>query len=247
MRETQALIERVRRVSADVLQIELTVESALMHLAPGQSLFVRPTDQADWQPYLREQWIPVAVGPGSVVVEAAPTRFYAPGDALSVLSPLGRPIPLRPQLLHLLLIAEDALPIPFMHLARQVIGGGVEVTLVLRGAARRYPLELLPPEIEVLHGEDDWRWPKQVDMFAWADQVLVVAPPYAYMEVYGHIYATLAQLRHHRVPDGFVFGLFYYPMACGVGACGACLVPSRQRITACTDGPAIDLKQVRFP
>ena len=247
MKETQALIERVRRVSSDVLQIELTVEAPLMHLEPGQSLFVRPVDQVGWEPYLREQWLPVAVTPGHVTVEGAPQRFYAPGDALSVLSPVGRPIPLRPHLLHLLLIAEDALPTPFMHLARNVIGGGVEVTLVLRGEARRYPLELLPPEVEVLHGEADWRWPDQVEMFAWADQVLVLTPSYAYMEVYGHIYATIAQLRQHHVPDGYVSGLFYYPMACGVGVCGACLVPARRRITACTDGPAIDLKQVRFP
>ena len=78
MRETQALIERVRRVSADVQQIDLAVDPALMQLKPGQALFVRPHDQPGWEPYLRELWIPVDMRPGQLTVEVASNPHVAP-------------------------------------------------------------------------------------------------------------------------------------------------------------------------
>lgn len=246
MRETQALIERVRRVSDDVQHVDISVDSALAYLEPGQSLFVRPLEQTGWEPYLREQWIPVDIQPGRVVVEIPAGRDYAPGTVLSVLSPVGRAIPFRSNLLHLLLIADDMLPTPFIHAARKLTGGGVEVTLLLHGAARRYPLELLPPEVEVLHGDEDWSWPDQVETLNWADQILALAPTDSQTETYNKLFGTVAQLRSHDIPDGFICGMFHHPLACGTGACSVCMIPSSKYLLTCTDGPAIDLKRVRL-
>jgi hypothetical protein len=146
----------------------------------------------------------------------------------------------------MLMIAEDTFPTPFIYLARTLLGGGVEVTLVLGGSARRYPLELLPPEVEVLHGDQDWTWPDRVETLEWADQVLIVAAPHLQFDAYSRLHHTLTQLRHHAIPDGFALGLFTPLLACGAGACGACLIPATEGLHACSDGPAIDLKQVRF-
>ncbi len=247
MRETQAIIERARRISADIQQLDLAVDPALMQLKPGQSLLVRPYDQDGWDPYLREQWIPVDIQPGKVVVEMPTGRDYAPGDILSVLSPVGQPIPMRPRLQHLLLIADDAMPTPFILLARTLTGGGVAITMVLSGLATRYPLELLSPEVEILHGETDWTWPEQVETFQWADQVLILASSARREEAYHRLYDRITQLRHHDVPEHYVCGMFMQRLACGTGACGACEVPSRGKTRlACTAGPAMDLKRIVF-
>ena len=247
MRESQVIIERVRRVSADIQQIDLTAQQPLMQLRPGQSLFARPAIPNGWTPYLREQWIPVDILPGRVVVELPTGASLAPGELANVLSPVGRPIPLRPNIQRLLLIAEDAMPTPFALLARALSSGGVAVTLVLGGRATDYPLELLSPEIEILHSSTDWKWPDQVETLNWADQVIVLAPTLSQAAVYSRLYETISQLRHHDIPDNFVCGLFYPRLACGEGACDSCLVAAQKKdLLACTDGPAIDLKKVNF-
>ncbi len=248
MRETQAIIERVRRVSADLQQIDLGVDRALAQLKPGQSLFAALTENHAYDPYLREQWIPVEILPGRVVVEVSTESAYAPGAVVSLLSPVGRPIPLRPQLTHLLLIAEDTFPTPLVMLARRLIGGGAAVTLVLGGQATRYPLEQLPPEIEIIRSNTvDWNWPEQVETLNWADQVIALAPMYAQVDFYARLYEIVAQLRQQAIPDHYLCGLYYPRLACGTGACLACQVPARKEpLLACSDGPALDLKQVKF-
>ena len=247
MRETQAIIERARRVSSTIQQLDLAIDAALAQLKPGQSLFISPLERSGWVPYLREQWIPVNIEPGRLTVELPVGAVYSPGHVVSVLGPVGRPITLRPKIHHMLMIAEDAMPTPLIWLARTLTGGGVAVTLVLGGHATTYPLELLSPEVEVIHSDTDWKWPDQVEMLQWADQVLVLAPTHTQMDVYARLYDTLSQLRHHDIPDNFVSGLFFHRLACGAGACEACQVPARKgRLLACTDGPAIDLRQVTF-
>ncbi|MBN1563803.1 MAG: hypothetical protein JXA10_08185 [Anaerolineae bacterium] len=252
MRETQAIIERIRRVADGVQQIDLAVDAALAQLEPGQSLFAAPfvpPDQITWEPYLRAQWIPVDILPGRVVVEVETRHIgglYNPGDVVSLLSPVGRPIPLRGKIYHMLLIAEDMLPTPFVYLARKLIGGGVEVTLVMGGRATKYPLELLPPEVEIIHSETDWKWPDQVDTLTWADQVLILAPVQTNFEAYRRLYDAINQLRHQSIPDHYVAGMYYPRLACGSGACLACMISSKKQLLACTDGPAIDLKRLNF-
>ena len=249
MRETQAIIERVRRVSADLQQIDLSVDRALTQLKPGQSLFASLTENTTWNPYLREQWIPVDVLPGRVIVEVSAERAYSPGAVVSLLTPVGRPIPLRSQLVHLLLIVEEVFPTPLVMLARKTIGGGAAVTLVIGGQATRYPLELLPPEVEIIRsGSSEWNWPEQVEMLNWADQVIALAPTITQTEVYGRLYETVNQLRHQAIPDHYLCGLYYPRLACGAGACLACQIPARREtLLACSDGPAVDLKTVKFP
>ena len=249
MRETQAIIERVRRVADGIQQIDLAVDAALAQLEPGQSVFALPFEYPTWEPYLRAQWIPVDVLPGRVVVEVQPTPNaspYNPGDVVSLLSPVGRPLPIRGKIYHMLLIADDMLPTPFVYLAHKLIGGGVEVTLVVGGRAEAYPLDLLPPQIEIIRSSTDWTWPDQVDTLNWADQVLILAPMQTHFEAYRRLYDAINQIRHQAIPDQYVCGLYYPRLACGTGACLGCMIPSKKQLLACSDGPAIDLKRLNF-
>src|SRR5690606_21407025 len=157
MRETQAIIERVRRISADLQQIDLSTDPSLSQLQPGHSLFAHLLENTQFTPYLREQWFPIAVGAARVVVELPPQQRYHPGQVVSLLTPVGRPIPLRANVQRVLLIAHDTLPTPFILLTQQLIANQVAVTLVLSGTALRYPLELLPPEIEVVQDRKSTR------------------------------------------------------------------------------------------
>jgi len=234
-------------VSAELQQLDLAVDRSLAQLKPGQSLFAAFLEAPGWDPYLREQWIPVDLRPGRITVELAAGRVYTPGQVVSVLSPVGTPIPTQPGVQHLLLIAEDALPTPFVLLTRSLLGGGGSVVLVLGGQATSYPLEQLSPEIEILRSDTDWKWPDQVETLQWADQVLVLAPGHTQVETYHHLYDVIGQLRQHDIPDHYVCGMFYPRLACGAGACRSCEVPSRKEaLLACEDGPAIDLKRVMF-
>ncbi|NLX10450.1 MAG: hypothetical protein GXY36_12405 [Chloroflexi bacterium] len=247
MRETQAIIERVRRLSADLQQLELSIDPALSQLQPGQSVFAWVLENNTCSAYLREQWIPIAVQASTLVVELRPQQVYAPGQVVSLLAPVGRPVPLRAGLSRLLLIAEDEAPTPFLLLARRAVTAGIAVTLVLGGSATRYPLEQFPAEVEILRSDTEWKWPDQVETLNWADQVLVLAPPQAQNETYGSLYSTIGQLRHHDIPEGFVSGLYYQRLACGTGACQSCQVPGRgSDFLTCTHGPALDLKDIVF-
>jgi len=246
MRETQAIIERVRRISAQIQQLDLSVDSSLNQLQAGQTLYARLLENTGWNPYLREQWIPVAVRAGQMIIELT-GGTYAPGQVVSILAPLGHPVPLRPHLTHLLMIAEDTMPTPLIWLARTLIARGVAVTLVLGGLALEYPLELLPPEVEILRGDSDWKWPDQIDTLSWADQVIALAPSYAQMTAYEGLYYTIAQVHQRNIPDGYILGLFYQRLACGAGACQACQIATHHgdRLI-CADGPAFDLKEIIF-
>ena len=245
MRETQAIIERVRRVSDQLQHLDLSVDAALSQLKPGQSIFARLGES--WDPLLREQWVPVAIQANQVTVELPVERAYAPGQAVSLLSPVGRPLPVRPNVSQMLLVAHQAQPTPFVLLTRQLIAAGASVALVLGEDALRYPLELLPPEVEILRSDLDWTWPNRVEMLNWAEQVFVLAPPALHTEIYGGLFDTISQLRHQAIPDGYICGLFLYRLACGTGACQACQITGqRNTVLACVDGPAIDLKRMRF-
>lgn len=247
MRETQAIIERVRRVATNLQQLDLSVDASVQ-LQPGQSVLACPLENEGWSPYLREQWIPVGGKAGRVVVEVPVERVYTPGRVVSLLSPVGRPIPLRSGATHVLMIVYDAVPTPLVLLASQCIADGAAVTLVLSGRALQYPLELLPPEVEILRGDTDWKWPDQVETLNWADQILALAPFYMQAEVYSGLFGTIQQIRQQAVPDQYVCGLFYPRLACGTGACQACQVPCRRGDKlACADGPAMDLKDLTWP
>lgn len=245
VKETRATIERVRRISSRLQRLELGVDAGLARIKPGQSLLanVRP---AQWDPYLRENWTPVALNGGTITVERPVGHFYEPGQIVSVMGPVGAPFTMRYNLRSLLLLALDTPPTPLVLLASLAVQSQVAVTLVLGGEAAQYPLDALPPEVEVLEGDLDEGWPNQVTTVGWADQVIATANPRYRHELYPALLDRIHQLRA-EVPKRYVLGLFEMPLPCGVGACHGCGVTCRGTDhLVCTDGPAIDLSTVSF-
>ncbi|MCC7448552.1 MAG: hypothetical protein IT324_14115 [Anaerolineae bacterium] len=242
MQEIQAVIERVRRVSATIQRLEIAVDRShrgILNVEAGQLFLVRATESLD--PYLREPWTPVRREKSRLIIERPVSQTCTPGQVVSLMGPVGKPIPLRDTGRTLLLIAYEATPASLLLLAETALGKGVSVAMVLIGAALHYPLEALPEEMEIVRGTDDGKWASQADTFKWADQIVAVASPPFDMPYYGKLLASLRDIRV-EVPTGHVYGLFQPPMPCGIGACQACLIRSgSQEVAACLEGPAFDL------
>lgn len=242
MRDAQTIIERVRRTSTALQRLEIAVESGHRSVQPGQHFLARLTES--WDPYLREPWIPVHQQGNSITIERPAGHSYQPGQVVSLLGPVGKPISLRDSTRTLLLIAYDSTPASLLMLAEQALTAHIGVTLVLVGAAQQYALEALPAEIEVLRGDDKGEWPEQRQNFGWADQIIAIAPPPHDLKRYGRLLEAARTVRV-EIPAGYLIGLFQPPMPCGVGACQACLIRCQHNeMLACIDGPAMDLLDV---
>jgi NAD(P)H-flavin reductase len=244
-RESQATIERVRRISSTLQRIDLGVEEGLARLKPGQSLLARSAGDR-WDPYLPEVWTPVALDGLTITIERPARDQYTPGQVISLLGPVGAPFPMRYNLRSLLMLALDTPPTPLVLLATMAVRTRIEVTLVLNGSATDYPLDVLPAEIEVVTGGLEEGWPNQVTTVGWADQVIAVANPRYRDMLYPQLIAKIKELRTD-LPKRFVLGLFEGPIPCGTGACQGCGVAcvDEDRLI-CVDGPAIDLEDVKF-
>src|SRR5690606_14638677 len=112
MKETQALIERVRRVNDTHQHLELTVDSSLTQLRAGQSLLARTHET--WDPYLREQWWPVNLSRNTLVVERPANVTYEPGQVVNLLGIVGQPFKFRRTLRNVLLMAYNTEPSPLL-------------------------------------------------------------------------------------------------------------------------------------
>lgn len=243
MKETQALIERVRRVNDTHQHLELTVDSSLTQLRAGQSLLARTHET--WNPYLREQWWPVSVTKNTLVVERPATTTYEPGQVINLLGIVGQPFKFRRTLRNVLLMAYNTEPTPLLMILSGLLANKVSVTLLLLGSAANYGTQHLPPEVEILKGDYDMNWPNRVTTVGWADQVFVSVAQQDEMANFGRVWALFNELRAD-IPSNYLFGIFRPPLPCGVGACQACMVRLRGGALplSCADGPALDLTEV---
>lgn len=251
MRETQAYIERIRRVNRGHQRVELAVDKSLSAMLAGQAMLVRRIDKdyenERWDPYLRELWRPVDIlASNIVVVERPASAHYLPGQLLSILGPVGQPYRFRQKLRNILLIAHDTTPAALLLMLPPLLAKQVSITLVLMGKARQYETSHLPEEVEVVQAEDDLTWPEMVMTIGWADQVFVLVGQGDDIRAFQDILQLMRE-RHSEIPANYVFGVSQRALPCGVGACHACVLNLRgSQKLACLDGPAFDLTDLRF-
>jgi hypothetical protein len=246
MRETTAIIERVRRVGATWQHLELAIEPELSQIQPGQTLLARLHTPS--VSYLREHWIPLGFNPelGVLVVERPLKSVYTPGDEVHLIGPVGSPFQLRRHQRTLLLLALDYPPSYLLHLLVTAIGLNMAVVMVLTGQAQDYPLSNLPPAVEVLKSPEPLQWAEQNRTLSWAEQVFAVCAPHNAEMFYSYLWGVAQQARR-AVPEGFLQGIYPLPLPCGTGACLACLVRRKGADhLACIQGPAFDLAHIQF-
>src|SRR5437764_13492058 len=129
MQQAQAIIERVKRVSAGLQRLDVAVERTQRDVGPGQLFLARTTASAD--PYLCEPWTPLRREGSTLIVERPATQTFAPGQIVNLIGPVGKPIPMRESLRNLLIIANEATPSALLMLAHTALDQGAAVTLVL--------------------------------------------------------------------------------------------------------------------
>lgn len=244
MKETRAIIERVKRVNAGFQRLELSVDESLLKIKPGQSIMARLSD--GWDPYLLQQWWPVNLTRGKLVIERPDTETYEPGQIIPILGLVGQPFRFRGStgLRNVLLVAYDTPPTALLMTIPWLLGNKISVTLALLGSAASYDTQYLPPEVEIELGGEGFDWQNQVMTLGWADQVFVTVGPDDEINRFNKVLERFRELRHD-VPRNYLFGVFQALLPCGAGACHSCMVRTTQGTAlVCTEGPAFDLTQV---
>jgi Iron-sulfur cluster binding domain of dihydroorotate dehydrogenase B len=245
MQEFKAIIERVWRVAPGLQRLEIVMGKGTPQPAPGQ-LFLAHVENAN-NSYLRQHWVPVAYTEHGFVVERNEISYYTPGQPVSLIGPVGKPFELPTNTRALVIIAYDVSPAAFWLLVQKVLDAGGAVTLVLLGQAARYPLQVIPADVEVQTALDLAVWRDRQPLLKWADQMLAAAPAYLDADFYGELAEYCKQIRM-SLPAGFAHVLVHPVMPCGVGACQACTIAlsGGREANACTDGPIFDLTDMPF-
>lgn len=246
MKETEAIIERIKRINAEYVRIELAVDESLYDIRPGETLLARLHDR--WDPYLRMHWWPVGIsGNNKLIIERPAVESYEPGQIVSLLGAVGKPYRFRRSLRNVLLMAYDTPPIPLLMMIHWLLANRVNVTMALLGTARDYNPSHLPPEVEIIQADESLTWPDQVLTLGWADQVFVVVAQDNELERFAQIMAFMREKRTD-INKNYLFGVFQSILPCGIGACDACLLKiTGNLVHVCMEGPAFDLTLVKLP
>lgn len=252
MKDVLARIERVALINQYYQRLDLAVtDPSLLKVKPGQSFLARRIDSAgeltqSWHPYLRERWWAYATHDETFLsVEVPRGDNYHRKDTFSLLGPIGQAYQYPQGLKSVLLLAYDSDPVPLTVMIPSLVRNNVNTTLVLLGSARRYETKNLPPEVEVIHGDQDLNWEGALVSLTHAQQIFVAVSPDDELLRFREVLDAIKRHRDSSFDLGarIVFGVFQSALPCGVGACDACLVKTKEGgfKRACLQGPAFDL------
>ncbi|MBE3111094.1 MAG: dihydroorotate dehydrogenase electron transfer subunit, partial [Acidobacteria bacterium] len=160
--------------------------------------------------------------------------------------PLGRGYSVRRSATNLLLVAGGMGVAPLVWLAEESVAKGKNVTFVIgaKDASMLPPLELLPPQVEIIVATEDGSAGRKgtaseafEEFISWADQVFACGPHAMYESM-----ASVVRRLRDRTPTQV---LLETPMACGMGLCYGCAVETRRGVRqVCHDGPRFELREV---
>ena len=251
-------------------RIQIHAPGLAARMSPGQFVTV------DVGGTLRQPLLPAAVGAERLdflLLPDHPGAAVAPGQAVNLLGPLGRPFRLPPPPARLLLFADDQRLPALLPAAHRALDAGCPATLLLTAstAAALYPLSLLPPALEVHLVTADGSVGHTGSPLEVLAQLEAAPGPAPYKDggqthrrgqalslllwadcllaaTDPSLYPALAEVLRTvrlRPRSDFAQALLLPTVVCGVGACQGCAVSTRRGFRrACTDGPAFDLLEL---
>jgi dihydroorotate dehydrogenase electron transfer subunit len=231
-------------------------------LASGCYFLARCGAQTDleraenWQMYLRRPLFVVMPASGADengCWEFALASNTMPGDrwlsalktgaSVNLLGPLGRGFTRQPLARNLLLLADLAHAPLLLATIEPMLNRGGQVTLLLRTENKelnelrtRLPI---PVELRLAATANDWQQ-QLVETVRWADQIFAALP-----DSYSLLAATIRNTRV-RLEANFAQVFVRADLACGVGACLACVtpLPDGSHTRVCIHGPVLDLTRL---
>lgn len=172
-------------------------------------------------------------------------RARNPGETVNLIGPLGNGFSLGQGVRNLLVLTEPDRLALLLPVIDQMLDSNGRVTVAIRDQSGGNPtplLALLPLAVEVHHVQSGEHW-RQVlsETIAWADQICATLPHTDYAAL-----AETIRQRRFRLESDFAHILVQAELACGIGACLACVVPTANgSVTrACVHGPVLDLARL---
>jgi len=242
------LMERTELGNGLVLRVQAA--RPLLACRPGQFFLLRCGPS--WSPYLRRALFPVDASGDSLAfwIHSLADEGLAwlsrrrVGDVLDLIGPLGKGFAVQPQQRRLLLAAESPHVAPLLALMHNQLGRQGSVVLLLQAAAAAdlLPPGALPPSVEyyTATGDADVLETGLERTLPWADALAAAGS------------APFLRRLQRRIGEtrpapyrGFAQAVAPVPLACGSGACLACLVDTgRGYHRACQRGPVFDLSEL---
>lgn len=263
-RQATARVTETTEVLPQQLLVKLAVPNAVASAAtPGQFVLLHAGRPGGYDPLLPRPYSimganPDRSGSGAGVLDllvftggrgAERLAAARPGDEFQLLGPLGNGYELGPRTRRALLLAAGHGVAPMAGLARAALDRGIAVTLAIGAptSARLLPLSLLPDDAEIVIATEDGsrgHHGRVVELAAeyleWADRIFAYLPE--------EDYRTLREQVRDRASGGKpapVQAAMERTMACGVGVCLGCVVPTTGGLrTTCHDGPIFDLERL---
>jgi dihydroorotate dehydrogenase electron transfer subunit len=221
-------------------------QSAWERAEQWQIYLRRPLFVAGWRVFCHEdgldEWrlqVPNGADPGYGWL-----RSLGAGESVNLVGPLGNGFALAPQTRHLLLLTDLArvaalLPLVDTHLDR---GGKVTIALQAPGPIDERLRDALPLAVEFHQAGNTAEWETLLAAtIPWADQIAGWLPTPTLPAL-----ASQIRARRLRLEPGFALVTVDADLACGYGACLACVVPlAHGNLTrACVHGPVFDLAEL---
>lgn len=168
------------------------------------------------------------------------------GVELDLLGPLGNGFQIEPSTQNILIVAGGIGIAPLKFLAKKALALKKSVTILLGARTRSgiYPENLLPREVKLVLATEDGslgRKARVTDLLhehlVWADQVFACGPQAMYVEM-------VKQCTDREVKKPVQFSL-EVRMGCGVGACYACSIKTKQgMLRVCREGPVFNISDI---
>ncbi len=163
------------------------------------------------------------------------------GASINLIGPLGQGFTLLTHSRNLLLLATADRAANLLALIEPMLDRGGRVTLLVHSAGTidNPLLPLLSIPVEVRLAATDAQWQQQInETLLWADQLCTALPSAMFQPL-----ADAIRQKRFRLEAEFAQVLVEADLACGVGACLACVVPVANGgyTRACVHGPVFEL------